>query len=150
MSKEQIRKIRYSCVVFFLIYLVALIYFLLFSEGFYRELGYEDYKYNLQLGREILRAWNNREILGFGYVVLNLGGNFLGFVPMGMLLPAISRNLQKFWKTVILVFLFSGMVECIQLAYRVGCFDVDDLLLNTLGGAIGYLIFRLVYHKKIK
>jgi len=32
-------------------------------------------------------------------------------------------------------------VETIQLVWKVGSFDVDDLILNTLGGVIGYLLF---------
>ena len=35
-------------------------------------------------------------------------------------------------------------VECIQLAARVGSFDVDDIILNTLGVILGYLMFRLL------
>ena len=48
------------------------------------------------------------------------------------------------------------MVEVVQLVTKVGCFDVDDLILNTLGAAIGYGIFavcnylrRRHYGKKI-
>ena len=38
-------------------------------------------------------------------------------------------------------FEFSLCVETIQLVWKVGSFDVDDLILNTLGGVIGYLLF---------
>ena len=48
-------------------------------------------------------------------------------------------------------------VETIQLVTRVGIFDVDDLMLNTLGAALGYLVFavcnrvrrKIYYGKKI-
>ena len=43
-------------------------------------------------------------------------------------------------------------VEILQLILRVGSFDVDDLLLNTLGGALGYVLLTLLekwrYHEK--
>jgi glycopeptide antibiotics resistance protein len=29
----------------------------------------------------------------------------------------------------------------VQLIFKIGCFDVDDLLLNTVGGLVGYVIF---------
>ncbi len=32
-------------------------------------------------------------------------------------------------------------VEVFQLLTRVGSFDVDDLLLNTIGGILGYVLF---------
>ena len=35
-------------------------------------------------------------------------------------------------------------VEILQLVFRVGTFDVDDLILNTLGGIIGYLLLILL------
>lgn len=34
-------------------------------------------------------------------------------------------------------------VEIFQLVTRVGSFDVDDILLNTLGGVLGYIIFSI-------
>lgn len=34
-------------------------------------------------------------------------------------------------------------MECFQLVTRVGSFDVDDMLLNTLGGVIGYIVFAI-------
>ncbi len=36
-------------------------------------------------------------------------------------------------------FEFSLLIECIQLVSKVGSFDVDDMILNTLGGSLGYL-----------
>ena len=35
------------------------------------------------------------------------------------------------------------MVEVTQLITRVGCFDVDDIILNTVGGVLGYGMFAL-------
>ena len=43
--------------------------------------------------------------------------------------------------TILLCFEFSAVAEVIQLVTKVGCFDVDDLMLNTFGGCIGYLVF---------
>ena len=45
--------------------------------------------------------------------------------------------------TVITGFLFSLFVESVQLVSKVGSFDVDDLLLNTLGGVLGYILFLI-------
>ncbi|MFR2190096.1 MAG: VanZ family protein, partial [Blautia sp.] len=46
-------------------------------------------------------------------------------------------------RVMLLGFSFSLLVECTQLVTRVGTFDVDDLMLNTLGAVIGYLFFAL-------
>ena len=55
-------------------------------------------------------------------------------MPFGFVLPVISRNQRKFWKVTLLSFLTSLLVELIQLVSKVGSCDVDDMLLNTLGG----------------
>ena len=45
---------------------------------------------------------------------------------------------------------FSLLVELTQLIARTGSFDVDDLILNTFGGLIGYILYygRVVSGKK--
>ena len=48
-------------------------------------------------------------------------------------------------------FELSLLLELLQLVFRVGSFDVDDLLLNTLGGMAGYGLYRLFvryYHQR--
>lgn len=44
----------------------------------------------------------------------------------------------------------SLLVESIQLVFKVGCFDVDDLILNTLGAAIGYMLFAVCNYLRRK
>ena len=44
----------------------------------------------------------------------------------------------------ILSFEISAVVEISQLIFRVGSFDVDDMILNTLGGLLGYFLFYTV------
>lgn len=39
-------------------------------------------------------------------------------------------------------------MECIQLVTKTGCFDVDDIFLNTIGGMLGYLVYALVQRKR--
>ncbi|MBS6561434.1 MAG: VanZ family protein, partial [Clostridiales bacterium] len=40
-------------------------------------------------------------------------------------------------------FCFSFVIESMQLIFRVGVFDVDDLLMNTIGGVIGYIVYKI-------
>ena len=39
-------------------------------------------------------------------------------------------------------------VECIQLITKTGCFDVDDIFLNTIGGILGYQVYALMQRKR--
>ena len=45
--------------------------------------------------------------------------------------------------TVLYSFELSLLVELLQLVFKVGSFDVDDMLLNTFGGVIGYIVFAI-------
>lgn len=51
---------------------------------------------------------------------------------------------MKFWNTTLLVILATLTVECLQYFFRVGSFDVDDLILNTVGGIFGFGVFKLL------
>ena len=73
--------------------------------------------------------------------ITNIFGNVLAFVPFGAILPVINRRTRSFLLIFLLSMEFSLMVETIQLIFKVGSFDVDDIILNTLGGVIGYLCF---------
>ena len=55
----------------------------------------------------------------------------------GFIVPVMHKKMESFWKVSLLGFMFSLCVETIQLITKVGCFDVDDLILNTLGAMIG-------------
>ena len=151
MKNETKRRIRICGAFLFFCYLLALTYFLFFSEGFGRASAGREYAYNLHPFREIRRFWVYREKLGLFAVICNLAGNVAGFIPFGMILPVIWRKTDSFFRIMLLVFEFSLCVEIIQLVWKVGSFDVDDLILNTLGSVIGYLLFSLcnVVRRKI-
>lgn len=128
--------------VFFVVYLAAMTYFMFFSDGFGRS-EHAEYAYNLVLFREIKRFYRYRELLGTKAVLINLLGNVLCFVPFGGILPIISRRARHWYHTFLLSFLFSLGIETVQLVFKVGSFDVDDLFLNTSGGILGYIGYLL-------
>jgi glycopeptide antibiotics resistance protein len=76
----------------------------------------------------------------------NLAGNIIGFIPFGVILPLLSKRVFKLNTVILLTFCLSLTYEVLQLVFEFGSFDVDDLILNTLGGILGYLpikIFRV-------
>lgn len=76
------------------------------------------------------------------YACANLGGNVLLFVPLGVFLPLLAAPLRVWWKALLAVFAILVLVELAQLVTRLGSCDVDDLLLNFLGAALGWLLWR--------
>ena len=139
MSNKRAKIIRAFGKVLFILYVGFLIYFLFLAEWYGRTEISEEYRYNLELFKEIRRFITYREQLGTFVVAANLLGNILIFVPYGFFVSMAGRT-RGFFKT----FFFSMfLVETVQLVTRVGSFDVDDILLNTIGGVLGYIAFVL-------
>ena len=138
--------------VLFGMYLIGLCYFLFFAENYGRELGQEIYRYNLIPFKEIERFWKHRDLLGM-HSFYNLAGNVLGFVTAGFFIPMLWGKRRSFLFTICVTFEMSLAVEILQLCFRVGSFDVDDIILNTLGGILGFVLLILVgkwvNHEKI-
>ena len=72
----------------------------------------------------------------------NAIGNLLLFFPMGIYMPTVRRGTRKIGRFLKRMFLIVLVVETLQLVLRVGSFDVDDILLNILGAAAGYAIWK--------
>lgn len=123
------------------VYIICLTYFLFFAESMGRDFESRSYHYNLELFKEIGRFIKYRHVLGMQAVLLNLVGNVVAFIPFGFFLPILHNKCRSLLRTTFFSFELSLMVETIQLVSKVGSFDVDDLLLNTIGGALGCLIF---------
>ncbi|WP_053376015.1 VanZ family protein [Paenibacillus sp. FJAT-27812] len=77
-------------------------------------------------------------------VIRNVLGNIFLFIPFGFLLPVIAGRNLNFVQVIIFSFLFSLFLELIQLFSRIGSFDVDDILLNTLGAILGFFILDVI------
>jgi glycopeptide antibiotics resistance protein len=125
--------------IIFALYIFFLLYFLIFSEIYGRSGVMQDYHYNITPFQEIERFWKYREQLGL-MSYINLFGNVLIFVPFGFMEPLASKK-RSFWTTLVDGCLVSLSVEIFQFITKVGRFDVDDLMLNTTGVALGYVCF---------
>ncbi len=74
--------------------------------------------------------------------VENLAGNILVFVPFGFLFPLVFQDGWKFSVMFLNAFTFVLGIETFQLFSAFGAFDVDDILLNCLGAALGFGIYK--------
>ncbi len=69
--------------------------------------------------------------------------NIFLFIPLGFMLPFIWQKYEVIWKTALSGITFSLVIELSQLFNR-RVTDIDDLLMNTIGTLIGWVIFRLL------
>lgn len=89
----------------------------------------------------ISRLSNNT--INTNIVIENILGNFLIYIPIGLFIPVIFQKLRSLWKTLSLVLLIVIIVQASQVLFRIGYFDVDTIILNLLGSALGYGIWRI-------
>jgi glycopeptide antibiotics resistance protein len=86
--------------------------------------------------------------------IKNILGNMLLLFPLGLLLPILYRKFNNMKNTLLFSFLFSFGIESIQfLSYYIGnfgrSFDIDDIILNTLGAWIGYIFYKKIVLKLV-
>lgn len=73
--------------------------------------------------------------------VKQLGGNVLLGVPFGLLLPVVIPKARGILRVLFITALVMLLVELVQGAVITGrAFDIDDVILNTTGALLGYLI----------
>lgn len=147
--------IRIIGFILLVIYLMVLGYLVFFSKEFGRN-GNTNMHYNLIPLKTITNYFKYREVITFKTFAINIAGNILAFVPFGLILPLVfKKKSTRYYGHITLLwsFLLSLFIEIIQILSAVGTFDVDDLLLNTLGGFVGYIVYliiRTAYRNAIK
>ena len=139
--------------ILFVVYLVLLFYLVFFR---YRVIGnlstvfnVKNYKYyfrysiNIVPFKTITEYLLNPHNLSFRIRCTNILGNILAFIPFGFFSTVIFKKLRGTKQIITVSCMFSLCIEVIQLIFLVGSFDVDDIILNTTGGFLGYLLFIL-------
>ena len=87
----------------------------------------------------------------FSEALINFIGNTAMFIPLGIVWPIVFKELDTPLKNLAAGAGFSLLIEILQLPFFDRVSDVDDLLLNTLGFAMGYGIYKLarLFKKKL-
>lgn len=73
----------------------------------------------------------------------NLVGNIILFIPLGMYLPFFKKD-KRVITNLLLIFIVSLFVEIIQGLLGIGASDIDDIILNCLGGLFGILGYKFL------
>lgn len=124
----------------------TVLYFLL--AGYLAVLGYATLLRFFDGWREISfhpfrawrEAWNDFSFKSWANVLLNVAL----FVPAGFLLPLLWQKLRKWSRAIPAGLALSLVIELLQLAFARGVCDVDDLIANTLGTALGFFLVMAV------
>jgi glycopeptide antibiotics resistance protein len=122
---------------FFILYLLLLLRITVFRSSFG---SYPLFSHGQILWVPFVSLWKiyQNSVSCFLYLFI---GNLVWFVPFGFLLPALTKNRAR---TIFYCFLLSLLIESLQYVFGTGVSEVEDLILNTLGGAIGYGFYKIV------
>ncbi len=72
--------------------------------------------------------------------MVNFFGNIIPFMPIGLLAPLVVRSIS--WQKALVLGFVTGLTfEVMEVVFRVGIFDVDDVMLNAFGVMLGYGVF---------
>jgi|UPI0003FAEA56 glycopeptide antibiotics resistance protein len=132
----------------FTLYIFYSIFLLFFSP--YRQSAHSRFEdsgaaYNLVPFWTIRNYIKASDHINFNAWFSNLAGNVLVFMPLGFFLPLLFPKYFSFWRTLLLVITSTILVELLQFQLKVGSLDVDDIILNTIGGIMGFIVFKIAY-----
>jgi glycopeptide antibiotics resistance protein len=105
--------------------------------------------------RSISLLKNSSFSIGFELklLIMNVGGNLFLLTPLSVILPIIWNKCRPFKWCFLFCFLTSFLIEILQLVENIlgvargRICDIDDLILNSIGSIIGYLIYKYINGK---
>ena len=142
-------KRRYVCYVLFFVYCILMAWLLFGRTQYDITAGY----WNTLSQHLVLTPFHtialfiNALVHDYGdtnrrIAIVNLLGNIAMFMPLGFFPQLIWKAFNRLWKTLLWGAGIIVCVELIQLFALVGNCDIDDLLLNVVGIAMGYGLCR--------
>lgn len=134
MNKKEIVFYKEILMLFFMIYILCLFQIVTFEDSSLLEY---DGHFNLIPFREIMRY-----SFGSRLFFKNVIGNLVLFMPYGFFASYLTKMDNKFYAFSLITFA-SITIETTQLAIG-RIFDIDDIILNIIGGMIGYGIYALL------
>ncbi len=117
------------------IWTLILIYAIVFiNVGFFsREPGTRT-----DVSLKLFETWGN-SMIAHAYFVENI----IMFIPYGVLLPIAFKRIRKIWMCVGSACLISCTLEVMQHVTGRGYAQIDDVVTNTVGAAVGYVVWKV-------
>lgn len=116
---------------FFIVYAYCVLQLTIFSRHM-RNYGGIDWRF--------LARWNENDAQK-AFLIANI----IMFIPLGILLPMVGKWARHIMLSLPVAMLSSICIEAVQLKYQLGYCQLDDVVVNTIGFLIGFLIFLMIY-----
>lgn len=116
---------------------ISIIYILLIAVLTFKKVAFRSYNFNVfSIIHEL--NYNNQKLL--------LLGNIIMYIPVGYF---IMKGQKGFLKNLSLFIVFIFLVESTQYLLMLGIFDINDIILNSLGFMIGMILFKITDRNKV-
>lgn len=110
---------------------ISIIYILLIVVLTFKRVPFRSYNLNVFTITHDLN-YNSQQLL--------LLGNILIYIPIGYYMIKMKKS---FFKNLFLFIIFIFLVETIQYMLMLGIFDINDIILNSVGFMIGMILFKV-------
>jgi len=130
----------------FYVYLFAVLYLTIFFVVF-RDLTWEgvaenlDFRFTYQAGLNLTPFTIYKYYSVFDRQII---GNLIMLLPLGIYLPLLYKKLSTFIRVIVISILFSISIESVQLISNYRGTDIDDVILNSIGAGLGFIIYKTI------
>ena len=95
------------------------------------------YGFRLGVFSSFISAWNSGTFHEWSFIVLNV----LMFTPMGVLLSLMIKSRRRLAWCYVIGLVVSFSIETLQIVFKNGYFEIDDIIYNIIGITFGYILF---------
>jgi len=135
-------------ITFYLFLFVCSLFFEVNTVLTVRSNHFDTQKVNLIPFNTLSEYASNFHKYNISTLLSNLIGNIFIYIPLGALLPFTFKTLTKFRHIFIVTFILSSSVEIFQYVTSLGILDIDDVILNLVGGLIGFYLYKKFHSRK--
>lgn len=101
-------------------------------------------RYNLYPFKTIFDYFMNNIQYSLHVLFINLAANIITFIPLGFFLSLLFKRFNTIVEVSVASILIITVAESLQFVLNVGVFDVDDIILNTLGCIMGHAAYKFI------
>ena len=144
LKNKPINKLREVFINLFFIYFLMLVNLTIFKSGELM-LDFDTRFYiNYIPFVETVKMFTN-EFSDIHIALYNVIGNILLFIPLGFCIPLFFNKKNKLSKVILYGFIASLTIEVLQIFTPFNTTDIDDIIFNTFGSILGFIIFNIFY-----
>jgi len=101
-------------------------------------------RYNLYPFKTIVDYFMNSRQYSFDVLFINLAANIVTFIPLGFFASLLFKRFSNIITVVVFSTITITVIETLQFVFNVGVFDIDDIILNTLGCIVGFTLYKII------